>query len=195
MGFVLVAYYTANSIYKDSAMLLLDAARKLGILAYAEEIPDQGGWCENTNYKPQFIKKCMNMFPDYSIAYTDADSMIHSYPTLFDSTNANILIRCQNFPHRKNEFMSGTFLIRNNQECRNIVESWINKVESNVTTRENPMSWEQYRFGEAILESGIAWSQLPHDYIYFDHIERAEGKVESPVITHMQYSRRLKHAK
>lgn len=194
MPFILASYYTENSIYATAAASLVSSAEKLGVRCYSLGIPDRGGWCENTEYKPYFVRDCMRMFPDHDIVYTDADSMLHSYPSLFDDTDAEILIRRQVFPWRT-EFMSGTFFMRNNEDCSRVVDSWINKVAAGKTRRVRPDTWEQYHLGQAIVESGMEWKQLPHEYIYFDHIERVEGHVENPVFTHMQYSRKTADGK
>jgi hypothetical protein len=189
MAFVLVAYYTKGSVYEKSAMELEAAALKLGIDVRVYGVPDMGGWCENTNYKARFFLDRMLEFPGADIAYTDADSMVHRYPVLFDDPPADVVIRRQDFPWRKEEFLSGTFFMRNNETCRRIVESWINKVRTGRASRNKPESWEQYHLGRAIVESGTDYAQLPHDYIYYDHIEKAEGHVECPYITHKQFSR------
>lgn len=191
MGFILVAYYTAGSIYEESAMKLMKSAEKLSVPCAFEKILDRGSWGKNTEYKPTFIRDCMIKYPNCNIAYTDADSMIHEYPILFDDPLARLIIRKQDFRWRKNEFMSGTFFMRNDVDCRMIVDSWINKVAMGETVRSNPQTWEQYHLGQAILESGIEWLQLPHKYIYYDHIEHAEGFEANPVFTHMQFSRKI----
>lgn len=191
MGFILVAYATRNSIYEESLKQLMDAADKLGVRSYFQLINDRGGWGKNTEYKPHFIKHCMEQFHDCDIAYTDADSILHSYPELFDSTEAEALVRKQDFPWRKNEFLSGTFFLRNTERCRLAVGLWINKVEAGKTVRSKPETWEQYHMGRALDEAAVEYRQLPHWYIYYDHMERAEGVVENPVITHMQYSRKI----
>lgn len=189
MAFVLVAYYTIGSIYEKSALELEAAAAGLGVDVRVYGVRDMGDWCANTNYKARFFLDRMLEFPGADIAYTDADSMVHRYPALFDEPTADVIIRKQDFPWRKNEFLSGTFFMRNNETCRGIVESWINKVRIGKTSRKIPESWEQYHLGRAIVESGVEYAQLPHDYIYYDHIENAEGHVEFPYITHKQFSR------
>ena len=189
MAFVLVAYYTKGSIYEKSALELEASAAALGVNVRVYGLFDMGGWCENTNHKATFFLERMLEFPDMDIAYTDADSMVHRYPSLFDEPTADVIIRRQDFAWRKEEFLSGTFFMRNTETCRRIAESWINKVRAGRATRNNPKSWEQYHLGRAILESGADYAQLPHDYIYYDHIEQAEGHVEKPFITHKQFSR------
>lgn len=193
--FKLVAYYTRNSIYEKSAIRLGEAAAALGVDCMIHGIDDRGGWCANTEYKPEYVLKCMVEYPGFDIAYTDADSMIHSYPALFDNPSADIIIRRQNFKWRQNEFMSGTFFVKNNEAGLGVVKSWAAKVAAGKTLRAKPDTWEQYRLGEAILESGVPYAQLPHEYIYFDHIERAEGFVKNPVFTHMQFSRQIGNKK
>lgn len=190
MNFILVAYYTLGSIYEKPAKALMDAAEELGVECVIKVIPDLGGWCQNTDFKPTLVKDVMLEFPDKNIVYTDADSMLHRYPVIFDCPDADVIVRKQDFPWRKNEFLSGTFFMRNNEQCRSLVDSWINKVKSGKTVRTQPETWEQYHLGRALEESGIKYAQLPHEYIYFDHIAKAEGKVENPVFTHMQYSRK-----
>jgi hypothetical protein len=179
-----------GSIYEQSAIELEKKAAALGLSCHVLGIPDRGDWCRNTEYKPFFVRDCMGRFPDKDIAYTDADSEIHRYPSLFDSPNADALVRIQDFAWRKAECLSGTFFLRNNEKCKAMVHTWINKVSAGKTVRSKPETWEQHRLGEALRESGVDWAQLPHEYVYFDHIEKAEGRVEFPVFTHKQYSRK-----
>ena len=70
-----------------------------------------------------------------------------------------------------------------------MVREWGKLVFMGKTVRSNPSTWEQYHMGRAIISTGINWKQLPVEYICFDHIEKTEGKISSPVITHYQYSR------
>lgn len=191
MGFILVAYYTEGDMYQESAAMLKSAAESLGIACEFVGIPSRGSWGRNTEYKPFFIKQCLEKFKDVDIAYTDADSMVHRYPDLFDNPTADIIIRKQDFPWRKNEFMSGTFFMRNTDSCMEVVNAWCGKVSSNETIRSKPETWEQHRLGQALVETGVAFSQLPHEYIYYDHIENIEGHVENPVFTHKQFSRKI----
>lgn len=190
MAFTLICYYTKNSEYEKSANLLYAAATALGVQCYFLGIDDRGSWGKNTEYKAEFVLDCLGAL-DTDIAYTDADSMIHAYPSLFENVmDCDMLVRCQNFPWHKNEFLSGTFCLRNTPEVKRMVQEWVKQVLMGKTVRNDSRTWEQYKMGRAIMSSGIKWKQLPVEYICFDLIEGAEGKVESPVITHYQYSRK-----
>lgn len=189
MKFILVSYYTPGGIYEESALKLGAAAMSIGVDFRAYSVPDMGGWCANTDYKARFVLDRMLEFPDRNVAYTDADSLILRYPELFDEPEADFLIRRQDFPWRKGEFLGGTFLVRNGVAARNTVELWVDKVNDGSSRREDPTSWEQYRFGQAILESGASWKQLPHGYVYYDHTEQIEGRLEEPYFAHKQFSR------
>lgn len=186
--FILVTFYTFGSAYEAPAKALVETAKSFGINAYAECVQDRGGWCRNTELKPHFVRRCMSMFPDADIAYSDADSILHAYPSLFDAPPADITIRRQDFPWRSGEWLSGTFLLRNTPATAAMVDSWASRVGD--TVRSKPETWEQAHLGRAILESKISVSQLPPEYVCFDLIERVVGKIESPVFSHMQYSRR-----
>ena len=189
MGFVLVCYYTIGSVYEAPAKALENKAKERGVKCHVRGISDRGGWCENTDFKPVFISECMRDFND-DIAYTDADSVMHAYPSLFDSPAADIIIRKQDFRWRKGEWMSGTFFMRNCETNARVVEEWASRVSASKTTRNNPRTWEQHHLGSAIESCGASWSQLPAEYICFDHIEQEVGKIANPVFTHMQYSRK-----
>jgi len=193
MGFVMVVYYTVNTPYEASALKLKSQMDALGVMSHFKAITSLGRWEENTNYKPEFVRNCMAEFADYDIVYTDADSELHAYPALFDSPDLpQFVIRKQDFPWRKNEFMSGTFFVRNNQDTAKALGVWHGKVAAGrrECARGRPHTWEQHHLGAAIVESGLPWMQLPKEYIYYDHIEQIEGKCDNPVITHKQFSRR-----
>ena len=59
MEFILIAYYTTGSVYEESAMALLESAKKLNVQTHFLGISDRGGWGKNTEYKPYFVRDAM----------------------------------------------------------------------------------------------------------------------------------------
>ncbi len=197
---MLVTYYTPE--YEDVFFRCLKSSLDvLKSLYYIEKIPDLGGWKENTDYKPEFILKSLNMFSS-DIVITDVDSQLNEYPVLFDNIpkEYDIAVHTMDwFLHYgrptdvgKSELLSGTLYLRNNTRVKKLVKLWIEKSKYH--------SWEQQALQEAIKEMGelIKVYDLPREYCYITSTPKRinNGKVavpiKNPIIEHYQVSRKLK---
>ena len=83
MKFIVVGYYTRNTFYEDHAQIFVKSMQLFNVPYYVEAIDNLGSWVLNCTYKPIFIKRMMEKFPDCSIVYVDVDAECLSYPELF----------------------------------------------------------------------------------------------------------------
>jgi len=188
--FIVVGYYTRNTLYEASSKVLIRSLERHGIPYCIEGIDTIGSWYKNTGYKPTFLLRMIDKFPDCSIVYVDVDAEFLAYPKLFDNwstlTHVNVGVYVfdrSNYRRsaKGKEVLSGTIFLNNNKEVRNILLKW-QKLQNS-----KPNTWDQKNL-EHVLNG--RFSLLPPEYCkIFDRME----KVTEPVIVHYQHSRKVKN--
>ena len=189
--YVVVSYYTKNTIYEKYAKKLIESLKRFSSLNYSiVPIESLGDWYKNTQYKPTFLKQMLEKFYPHSIVYVDVDAEFCRYPSYFDSldslTYVNIAVHFLDHSkyRRKNhppELLSGTIFLKNNEKTRIIVGEWEDRC------REDPQVWDQRALAEVLRHS--KFHSLPEEYcVIFDYME----SVENPVIKHYQASREVR---
>ncbi|MFX0092101.1 MAG: hypothetical protein ACFFBD_10105 [Candidatus Hodarchaeota archaeon] len=126
MSFKVVSYYTKNTPYKTDALKLEKSCVKHEIPYHIMEVPNQGTWQKNTHYKAVFVKMMLAKFNEDDIVFTDADSIFHSYPYLFDDMEGDIAVHLRNWIHARNELLSGTVYFKNTIKINKLVNDDFN---------------------------------------------------------------------
>jgi len=190
----IISFYTPN--YKAIAeKYLISSINKLNLNNYIIEVPNQGNWKENTNYKPIFIKECLEKFKE-NLVWIDCDATINSFPIYFDQLDkSNIdftyhLLSWEKHYGRprdkgKFEFLSGTLFFRNNDLVKQFVNIWTECSEE-IYPDQKSLDYTLKKFGN--INSEI----LPREYCYIDTLPNGNKPsiiIENPVITHYQASR------
>ena len=184
-SWICVVYYTPN--YSGEASKLKDSMDSLDLPYYMEVIENKGGWDKNTHYKPTFIRKCLDMFPEKDIVYVDADATFEHYPELFDVLECDIAYWVNTYPNKsRHQLATGTLFFANNDATRRICDGWIKEcADEDYEILEQDKLKKALRFLDNILSF-----VLPVEYCaIFDH---PTIKNVVPVIKHYQASRRLK---
>ncbi len=186
-NWIIVSYYTLNTFYEDLAECLIKSLKKYKILHYVEGVPNLGDWHKNTNYKPSFLLRMLEKFPDKNVIWVDCDAELLQYPILFDSLNCDIAAhefdRRLYQTRRKDwlkELLSGTLFLRNNKQVRDLVEKW------RLECEKSPQIWDQKSL-EKVLNGD--YYRLPAAYCQIHKVMRT---VKSPIIVHYQASRRVR---
>jgi 5'(3')-deoxyribonucleotidase len=186
MSFVIISFYTKNTKYYEESLVLEKSITKLNIPYKIYPVDSLKDWSKNCQQKSKVILQSFSEFPSQNIVYTDADSIIHSYPTLFDNIQEDI---AYHYLPWRNEILSGTVLFKNNDKCKELVQRWI---RLNDTNKE----WDQRNFQSVLDQSfdlDISTRILPVEYCYiFDNVKQKALLKGEPVIEHYQASRRLK---
>lgn len=183
MKFIVVGYFTPNTFYEDHARIFAESLKRVGVQYHLEAVEDLGGWVLNCGYKPTFIKRMMEKFPDCNIVYNDVDSEFLCYPELFEDLDCNIGVHYfdrRNHPRitvEAYEILSGTIFLKNVPEVRALVERW------EAECKRRPGMWDQ-KCLEKVL--GKDFYNLPAAYCVIYNLMR---HVENPVIVHYQASR------
>lgn len=189
MKFIIVGYYTRNTFYEDHAQVFVKSMKLFNVPYYIEAIDDLGGWYKNVNYKPTFIKRMMQKFPDCNIVYVDVDAEFLAYPKLFEELECDIAVHYfdrRNHPKitvEAYEVLSGTIFLKNVQSVYELVEKWEEECI------RNPRVWDQ-RSLEKILQGDFY--HLPAEYC---KIFNLMSHIKSPVIVHYQASRQIRKNK
>jgi len=189
--FLVIAYYTENTSYEALAANLRKSLQHFGIAHHIEGIKDLGSWEKNTHHKAYFIKKCLTD-RNQDLLCVDVDAVFKAYPELIPTLDCDIAYRTENFRWRKDEALSGTIFLRNNDKVKRLVDRWIELNEATPAERMKPETWEQKNMQRAQRElSDIVYYNLPPEYTYiFDHTRTMFPGIQ-PVIEHYQESRNV----
>lgn len=189
--FIVIAYYTLGNQYETLSEDLKRSCQDFHIPLYLKPIENLGSWEKNTHYKADFIQECLHDYRE-NLVYVDVDAVFRRYPELFDSIKCDIAYRTENFRWRRNEALSGTIFLNNNDRVKNLVKRWISLNKSVPAIRKIPSTWEQANMQRAVETVPlINYYNLPPEYTYiFDHTKKMYPDI-SPVIEHFQASRRI----
>jgi len=191
---MVVGYYTVNTPYEQEANNLLESLNKLGINHDISGVKTLGNWQANTRFKAGFMLDMLVKWPKHRLLYVDVDAVVHKMPDLFKNYKCDIAVRWQDFRWRKNECLSGTIYMENNERTKRICELWrdINVTEGNKSNR-----MEQWNLDTVINQMkkedpNFTYKNLPPEYtMIFDSMRGMYPNI-SPVIEHFQASRRFK---
>lgn len=185
LTFIVVAYYSMDSIYEQSSKRLIKSLKEFNIMHYVEGIECKGSWYNNCAYKPTFLKQMMEKFKCWNIVYVDADAEFRDYPELFNNLDCNIAVHLYDrerwFNRKKGtEILSGTIFLRNCAETLKILDAWEERCCN------HPKEWDQIALSEVI---GKDFGELPAEYCQIYDTMR---NLKNPVITHYQMSREVR---
>ncbi len=192
---MVVGYYTVNTPYEEEAQNLLNSLNKLGLNHDISGVKTLGNWQANTRFKAGFMLDMLIKHPNHRLLYVDCDAVVHQSPDLFRNYSCDIAVRWQDFRWRKNECLSGTIYMENNDRTKRICELWrdINVKEGNKSTR-----MEQWNLDTVINQMKdedpqFTYKNLPPEYtMIFDSMRGMYPNIV-PVIEHFQASRRFRN--
>lgn len=183
--YLVIAYYTSNSGYAEESKKLVETLKQFDLNYHLREIESLGSWGANTNFKPFFIRKCLEFF-GYPVLYVDVDALFRAKPNLIETLN------CDFACHIKDgyELLSGTLYFEPTDKSFQLIDDWIRRIEN------EPMIWEQIHLHNALRffpnnHNGqeVKFVELPAAYCQIFDLMKDEG---APVIEHFQASRRFK---
>jgi len=192
MDFIVVAYYSKNTVYEQEVKRLITSLRKFEIPYHITPVNAFNSWYEGVQYKPRFLKDMLQQFNPHSIVYVDADAEFLQYPNLFHildarpevNVAAHILDHAKRgHPNRKEELLSGTLYFKNNNTVYTIIDEWIK-----MCTNAGQL-WDQVALWSILRK--YPFHVLPDEYCtIFDYM----SDVENPVIRHYQASRAARNS-
>ena len=197
-----VSYYT--DLYAGDAEQLIKSLARQGIQDFkVERRPQLGSWERNTQYKASFIlEKLLEGDP---VVWTDADSRIRQYPTLFDTMDSDVgffyltkdqvpdfelpknSILSQESINRDGYLQSGTMFFNYTPKTIELLKMWISINE------QDTVQWDQWTLQTAAQQiPGLTISKLPPEYVWIDGVSVEIFGSRKPVIEHLQASRKYK---
>lgn len=181
MGFIVVGYYTRNTLYEEEVKRLIKSLKKFKLPYDIEEIDNLGSWIANVNYKPKLCRKMLEKY-NRPILYLDSDAVVKQYPKLFSNIQCDMAV----YYREKVELLTGTLYFNNTPSAKKIIDAWITE------TAKYPYEWDQKSLQNVLFtfKKDIHIFILPSNYCQIYDIMRAAGK---PVIEHFQASRRYVH--
>jgi len=192
---MVVGYYTVDTPYEEESKSLVRSLNKLGLNHDIVGVGSLGNWQANTRFKAKFMLDMLIKWPNHRLLYVDCDAVIHKMPELFINYHCDIAVRWQDFRWRKNECLSGTIYMENNDRTKRICELWrdINVAEGNKSTR-----MEQWNLDTVINQmkredKNFTYKNLPPEYTMIFDSMRAMYPNIVPVIEHFQASRRFRN--
>lgn len=181
MGFIVVAFYTENTMYEQEVQHLISSLNKFKLEMDIVAIPTQGSWQENTQFKAYFIKQMLIKHFPKSVLYLDADARVQQYPALFDAVDFDVGVA-----YRENvELLSSTMFFSNNGKVFELIERWIRGCISNPTVWDQQVF--QYLLHEKSQDLRLKIRRLPPTYCQIFDLMKHEGEA---VIEQFQASRR-----
>mgnify|MGYP003120307024 CR=1 FL=1 len=191
---MVVGYFTINTPYEQEAQNLLLSLNKLGIKHDISGVKTLGNWQANTRFKAGFMLDMLNKHSNYRLLYVDVDAVVHQVPNLFKNYSCDIAVRWQDFRWRKNECLSGTIYMENNERTKRICELWrdINVNEGNQSNRMEQWNLDTVINKMKAEDPNFTYKNLPPEYtMIFDSMRGMYPNI-NPVIEHFQASRRFK---
>ena len=189
MNWMVVGYYTKNTIYEIKSLNFIDSLDRFKIPHDVQAVENLGDWYKNTCYKPTFLCEMLEKHKPLSIIYVDCDAEFLKFPVLFDelcndpSVNIGVYVfdrSCYRKSVKGTEVLSGTVFLKNNEMVIDLVGKW------EIECKANPKTWDQKSL-EKILNGNFY--TLPGEYCkIFDRMQH----ITDPVIVHYQASREVR---
>ena len=192
---MVVGYYTVNTPYEEEAQNLIRSLNKLGVNHDVIGVKTLGNWQANTRFKAGFMLDMLIKWPNHRLLYVDCDAVVHRMPNLFKNYKCDIAVRWQDFRWRKNECLSGTIYMENNERTKRICELWrdINVKEGNKSTRMEQWNLDTVINQMKAEDPNFTYKNLPPEYtMIFDSMRGMYPNIV-PVIEHFQASRRFRN--
>jgi hypothetical protein len=179
--FRIVAFYTENTPYEDEVVHLEESLKRHGLKYIIYKRSTRGSWVANCAQKPEIILNALTCSSS-DVVYLDADAVVDSYPTIFDTIDCDIGVHFL----RGKELLSGTLYFKNCPKIMKLVYDW------QEAQKKSPDVWDQ-KILQQVLDDHpeIRISHLPESYIKIKGYKRTKDTA-TPVIRHNQASRRFK---
>jgi len=189
---MVVGFYTKGTLYETEAQKTIASCKQFKLNHDIVGVQDFGGWQANTRYKAAFMREMLDKHRDKRLLYVDCDAIIRKSPDLFKDYGCDIAVRWQDFRWRKNECLSGTIYMENNEKTRELCDRWIKINSDDPDQVKNIEQWNLDKIITQMKPEGLSVKCLPPEYTFiFDHMKRIYRAAE-PVIEHFQASRKAR---
>jgi hypothetical protein len=130
MKFKVVSFYTIGTQYEQEIKALKISLIDLGIPHDIRGVSSLGSWDLNTKIKPAFIKEMLQVHPEDSIVWLDADAVVMKYPHIFGQIDTDIGVYYKTTGptadrFKGQELISASMYFANNRRTRELLDMWI----------------------------------------------------------------------
>lgn len=190
--FKVIGFFTVATPYEQEAEILKLSLNSLGYPYDIRGVPNLGSWQRNTQYKAEFISKMLLEYPGTPLLYLDVDSIVVRPLLFLHGITGDIA--AVHFCNTK-ELLSGTVYFANNENCRKVVDKWIelNRKYTTVLPDGRP-AWDQRTLEMAIKSfPEVVFQELPQEYTWITELtQRRLPNLQSPCIIHTRGAYRFK---
>jgi len=175
---IYVSFHTGFGYAAESRELVntLDA---FGLEHDVREIPDSGEWEVNCSRKASYLLAMRAAHPGRALAWVDADARVRKTPTVFHRLDCDF---AANWGKRGDELRSGTLYFGDTPGATELLEAWQHECTL------NPTKLDQQTLQDLFV--GRHFWRL--DFLPIEYTAIFDEGVETPVIEHMQASRRYR---
>ena len=186
--FVIVSYYTADTLYEKEIQNLIQSCQKFGLETDIVAVPNLKDWNANCHYKPPFILDRLKKH-QCPVVWLDADSVITQYPKLFETTEEECMVRMRSdvdFNH-PDKVISSTIYCNYSPTTIDTLRYWIKESEQYRNTL-----CDQECLKNAIQKHKLNVSAIPLPYCRIEGLDDESVSIEEGVIRQFQASRLLR---
>lgn len=183
--FVVVSFYTKENGYDKLAERLIDSLREFNIECHVDAIDDLGSWIRNAQYTHEFLRRMLDRYPEKSIVWTDADSVLRQYPELFNILDCDLAAYRHEWRSGRIELLCGTMYFANNDSMKGFLDDCI-KMDKQFPDRRGAVNLAETL---KMWIDKIRFQDLPAQYCKIFDLMR---NVPDPVFEHFQASRRFR---
>lgn len=182
---VFVNYYTVDNGYEKYARNL-EKTLKYNRLEYdIQAVKDKGDWDSNTRFKPEFVLRMFERYPDRDLVWLDADSVVVSVPIKLLNCKADV---AGHYREGK-EFISSVMFFKNCPKTKSFLQEVCDLLKSG-----EKREFGEQKFFQEVLDAwkekkGFKFEDLGPEYCYIMGLKNPDV---DPVIEQHQASRTLK---
>ena len=185
---VITSFYTEGTGYEQEADRLRKSLEAIGVEWFIDSVPNLGSWEANASYKANFMRNMLDKF-QRPVVWVDADAVFHSYPTLFDSIEADIgvfYLTWKESGQVVESLRSGTLYLEPTEATDRLIKQWLENNQRNPN-----MTFPQQNLHDAVEQTpDLRVYKLPREYCCI--IGWAEHYHITHVIEHLQASRKFR---
>ncbi len=188
---LVVSFYTPP--YKELAARMRKSVSRFGFETDVVAIESRGDWIANVHYKTNFMLDKLREHKR-DILWLDADSVVNSYPTLFDNFDGDLGVHYIDWARHTGgkitqiELDDAVTYLAYNDRTLGMVEDWV-KFNLTCPRRAEQLNLQIMLREGAYEEKGLKVVNLPAEYCtIFDTMV----DIPNPVIEQFQASRQLR---
>lgn len=180
----IISFYTEGTPYEQEAARLEASCIKAGVTYSITPMPNLGHWGRNCCMKPGFIRDSLKL-SGKPVLWVDADAEVLLPPLLdFLRTSYDFAAHWRD----GRELLSGTTWWNYTPAAIRLLDMWEDECD------KAPRIWDQKHLQYSIeMVPGIRTAELPIEFTWIEDLFRPNHPKVTPIITHHQASRRLKH--